>query len=331
MRGLANVQASWVHSLLIVFLINVVSLTPAMGQTAINDEERQPDFPGLDIQAVVGWDGRVETDAPVPVSFLISNQSNEVLEGQLILSERHDRKILPEGVAQHAKHIARELRLQRNPEEEDAPPLRAGGEERLVAAERLGGDEAERDAAAEGAREPVAARAPQHPTDPEQQHRPLGTPDVDADGDDRGAREEREHRRDGGEGEEDGHPGPWIAADDPLEDHEHVANGVAEDRRLPHPDDEEEDDGENDEASVVERMVRHTDSRERAVWAMVPRGHGTGRSVSAGTGATPRCAPRDATGAASAARGRRALCTRPRRASRPRQGPRSARSRTTAR
>ena len=87
MRGLANVQASWVHSLLIVFLINVVSLTPAMGQTAINDEERQPDFPGLDIQAVVGWDGRVETDAPVPVSFLISNQSNEVLEGQLILSE----------------------------------------------------------------------------------------------------------------------------------------------------------------------------------------------------------------------------------------------------
>ena len=94
MRASANIRTLWVHSLLILFLINVVSLTPAIGQTAVNDNERQPDFPGLDIQAVVGWDGRVEVNAPVPISFLISNQSNEVLEGQLILSEPEtDREI----------------------------------------------------------------------------------------------------------------------------------------------------------------------------------------------------------------------------------------------
>ena len=87
MRDFANAPASRPQSLLMLFLICVGLPTPVMGQSAVQSEDRQPDFPGLDIQAVVGWDGRVETDAPVPVSFLISNQSNEVLEGQLILSE----------------------------------------------------------------------------------------------------------------------------------------------------------------------------------------------------------------------------------------------------
>ncbi len=87
MRNLANAPASWAHSLQILILICVGLPTPVMGQSAVKLDDRQLDFPGLDIQAVVGWDGRVETDAPVPVSFLISNQSNEVLEGQLILSE----------------------------------------------------------------------------------------------------------------------------------------------------------------------------------------------------------------------------------------------------
>lgn len=87
MRKGLHAETFWMQTLLILFLISVASLTPVLGQTAARLEDRQPDFPGLDIQAVVGWDGRVETDAPVPVSFLISNQSNEVLEGQLILSE----------------------------------------------------------------------------------------------------------------------------------------------------------------------------------------------------------------------------------------------------
>ena len=94
MRDLTNAKASLTQSLLILSLICVGLPAPVMGQSAVKPDDRQPDFPGLDIQAVVGWDGRVETDAPVPVSFLISNQSNEVLEGQLILSEPEtDREI----------------------------------------------------------------------------------------------------------------------------------------------------------------------------------------------------------------------------------------------
>jgi hypothetical protein len=87
MHKSANAPASWGQSLLILFLMCVGLPTPVMGQSAVKPDDHQPDFPGLDIQAVVGWDGRVETDAPVPVSFLISNQSSQVLEGQLILSE----------------------------------------------------------------------------------------------------------------------------------------------------------------------------------------------------------------------------------------------------
>ena len=87
MRSLRETSGSLIQYLLILILVNVSAHTSAMAQSAANNEQRQPDFPGLDIQAVVGWDGRVEVDAPVPVSFLISNQSNEVLEGQLILSE----------------------------------------------------------------------------------------------------------------------------------------------------------------------------------------------------------------------------------------------------
>ena len=87
MSSLRETSGSLIQHLLILILVNVSAQTSAKAQSAANDEQRQPDFPGLDIQAVVGWDGRVEVDAPVPVSFLISNQSNEVLEGRLILSE----------------------------------------------------------------------------------------------------------------------------------------------------------------------------------------------------------------------------------------------------
>lgn len=87
MRDAECAPASRRQLLLILFLICAGLPTRVMGQSAVKPDDRQPDFPGLDIQAVVGWDGRVETDAPVPVSFLISNQSNEVLEGHLILSE----------------------------------------------------------------------------------------------------------------------------------------------------------------------------------------------------------------------------------------------------
>ena len=87
MRDVAIAPAFWAQALLILLLICVGLPASVMGQAAVKVDDGKPDFPGLDIQAVVGWDGRVETGAPVPVSFLISNQSNEVLEGQLILSE----------------------------------------------------------------------------------------------------------------------------------------------------------------------------------------------------------------------------------------------------
>ena len=59
----------------------------AQGQT---DDPQQADFPGLDIQAVPGWDGYVDLAAPVPFSFLISNFSQDTIEGELTLTNPED-------------------------------------------------------------------------------------------------------------------------------------------------------------------------------------------------------------------------------------------------
>ncbi len=66
-------------------------VTIAHGQGRDTDQPK-PDFPGLDIQVDVGWDGRIEMNAPVPISFLLSNQSEQVLEGQLILLDPFKKK-----------------------------------------------------------------------------------------------------------------------------------------------------------------------------------------------------------------------------------------------
>ena len=68
---------------------SVVAIAQGPGRDA---DKPKPDFPGLDIQVEAGWDGRVEVNAPVPISFLLSNQSEQVLEGQLILTDPFTKK-----------------------------------------------------------------------------------------------------------------------------------------------------------------------------------------------------------------------------------------------
>ncbi|MFO1002812.1 MAG: hypothetical protein U0936_20980 [Planctomycetaceae bacterium] len=94
MRFATLVADRRVRNLLLIAITNLIGLSSLAAQSNDTGEERKPDYPGLDIQAVVGWDGRVEVDAPVPISFLISNQSGEVLEGQFILTDSEtDREI----------------------------------------------------------------------------------------------------------------------------------------------------------------------------------------------------------------------------------------------
>lgn len=54
----------------------------------------QPDYPGLDIQMTLGWDGRFEFNGPLPISLLASNQSAEVLEGDLLLENSETREVI---------------------------------------------------------------------------------------------------------------------------------------------------------------------------------------------------------------------------------------------
>lgn len=52
------------------------------------------DYPGLDIQAVLGWDGFIDARTPTSISFLISNNSQDVLEGTLVLREPNSLRTL---------------------------------------------------------------------------------------------------------------------------------------------------------------------------------------------------------------------------------------------
>jgi len=69
----------------------------AQGQQAT--DPKQADFPGLDIQAVPGWDGYVEQSAPMPFSFLISNFSQDTIEGELTLTNPESDRTLSLGEA----------------------------------------------------------------------------------------------------------------------------------------------------------------------------------------------------------------------------------------
>ncbi len=71
----------------LVWAVLVVPATTWGQSLQPNDGQSQVDLAGLDIQAVAGWDGTVDTSMPVPLSFLLSNFSENVVEGELILSD----------------------------------------------------------------------------------------------------------------------------------------------------------------------------------------------------------------------------------------------------
>jgi hypothetical protein len=45
------------------------------------------DLPGFVVEAAAGWDGTVSSAAPVPISFLLSNHTERIIEGDLVLSD----------------------------------------------------------------------------------------------------------------------------------------------------------------------------------------------------------------------------------------------------
>lgn len=70
---------------LAAWLILMTVTAPCFGQSKAID--RSPDFPGLDIQAAIGWDGFVSHTSPLTISFLVTNQSEKMLEGELRLKD----------------------------------------------------------------------------------------------------------------------------------------------------------------------------------------------------------------------------------------------------
>jgi hypothetical protein len=87
-RIVLSLSFSLLHLLLAMSAAVLVEPLNVSAQTVPpNSNRTQVDFAGLDIQAIAGWDGTVDQAAPVPFSFLISNFSDDVIEGQLILTD----------------------------------------------------------------------------------------------------------------------------------------------------------------------------------------------------------------------------------------------------
>jgi len=76
-------------------LIALVALVPSSSAIAQSERSNEDlDSPGLVIEAVAGWDGTVDRSTPIPVSFLINNYSERVIEGQLKLADpRNGREV----------------------------------------------------------------------------------------------------------------------------------------------------------------------------------------------------------------------------------------------
>ncbi len=72
-------RAVWIAAVLLCLI------APAQAQFGETFED--VDTPGLVIEAVAGWDGTVDQSAPIPISLLIANYSERMIEGQLRLSD----------------------------------------------------------------------------------------------------------------------------------------------------------------------------------------------------------------------------------------------------
>ena len=70
----------------LVVLLTLVHASTAMAQVGLPGRD-DIDTPGLVIEAEAGWDGTVDHSMPVPISFLINNYSNRLIEGHLILND----------------------------------------------------------------------------------------------------------------------------------------------------------------------------------------------------------------------------------------------------
>lgn len=75
--------------LTLVCAISVSDTAPC--QENLSDRDNA-DTKGLNIDAVLGWDKLVDQNAPVCVSFLLQNYSDQIIEGQLTLSDPVNRR-----------------------------------------------------------------------------------------------------------------------------------------------------------------------------------------------------------------------------------------------
>lgn len=84
----------------------MVLLSTCLG-AADADEFPDVDWPSVAIETAAGWEGSVVTSAPVPISFLLRNDSEQQIEGHIVLSSPEDNQTIPLETMTLSPHVPR--------------------------------------------------------------------------------------------------------------------------------------------------------------------------------------------------------------------------------
>jgi len=81
----------WHSRTTVVAVFLLLNFSPVtLAQTTLGERDNA-DTQGLNIDALAGWDSLVDRSSPVPVSFLLQNYSDRIVEGRLTLSDPANR------------------------------------------------------------------------------------------------------------------------------------------------------------------------------------------------------------------------------------------------
>lgn len=81
------------RSRLILLATTIFACTGSIAFAQDDEQRKRVDTNGLIIEATLGWDGFIDTGNPVPVSLLLVNSSDRIVEGRLFLVDPDKREI----------------------------------------------------------------------------------------------------------------------------------------------------------------------------------------------------------------------------------------------
>ncbi len=74
-------------ALLMLAVLPLAVPTCVLAQEEVDETRKDIDTPGLMIEAAAGWDSTLGQGSGIPIALLITNQSGEIIRGEVILHD----------------------------------------------------------------------------------------------------------------------------------------------------------------------------------------------------------------------------------------------------